>query len=287
MPKPQAPLVAPYLIARERLTRADVGRTPEPMVMDEPDSVAAFHESGERGGANTPVYELCAKAMSRRLPEAGTVLDLGSGSGQYLAHFARHRPDARIVGLDLSETMLATGRRMLAADGLADQVTLLEGDMTAFAETAPQHLDLVSSVYALHHLPTPDHLASCLAGIAAVRKARGCAVFLFDFARLKNPRSFPLFVSVIAGFPPALERDAFASERAAWSAAELTEALHDAGLGDLHHSVASPLPLFQVHWANARGTTVQSHDRQWRNVPLARGVRFDTGTLRRSLRGLP
>lgn len=287
MPKPNALFVMPYVIARERLTRSDLGRTPEPMVMDQPEGVAAFHEAGRVDGSNMPVYETWAKAMSRLLPEAGSVLDLGSGSGRYLVHLARHRPDLKIVGLDLSDTMLAAGRRLLGEEGLSDRITLLEGDITTFAAEVPEHVDMVSSVFALHHLPTVEHLDACLARIAAVRADRGCAVFLSDFARLKNPRSFPRMLTTIAGFPPALKPDALASERAGWSFDELTDSLERAGLGELRHSLASPLPVLQLHWAPARGAAPGGDEELWREVQLPLGVRFDTAAWRRSLRGLP
>jgi len=287
MPKPNALFVMPYVIARERLTRSDLGRTPEPMVMDEPVGVAAFHEAGKIDGSNMPIYEMWAKAMSQLLPGGGSVLDLGSGSGRYLAQLARHRPDLRIIGLDLSDTMLATGRRLLEEEGLSDRITLLEADITTFDAEVPEDVDMVSSVFALHHLPTVEHLDSCLARIAAVRAQRGCAVFLGDFARLKNPRTFPRTLSTISGFPPALRPDAVASERAGWSLAEITDALERAGLGELHHLLASPLPLLQIHWAPAHGRADEGDEALWREMGVPRGVRFDTAVWRRSFRGLP
>src|SRR5215211_6467994 len=111
MPKPNALLVMPYVVARERLTRSDLGRTPEPMVMDQPEGVAAFHEAGRIDGSNMPVYETWAKAMSRLLPQGGSLLDLGSGSVLYLAHLARHRYDLRILELHPTDPMLATAQR--------------------------------------------------------------------------------------------------------------------------------------------------------------------------------
>ena len=287
MPKPNALLVMPYVVARERLTRSDLGRTPEPMVMDQPEGVAAFHQAGRIDGSNMPVYETWAKAMSRLLPQGGSLLDLGSGSGRYLAHLARHRPDVRIVGLDLSDTMLATGQRLLEEEGLSDRITLLEGDITTFAAEVSEDVDMVSSVFALHHLPTIEHLDSCLARIAAARAEHGCAVFLSDFARLKNSRSFPRMLSTISGFPPALKPDGVASERAAWSWDELTDALERAGLGELHHSLASPLPVLQIHWAPSRTAANGSDEGLWRELELPRGVRFDTAVWRRSFRNLP
>lgn len=288
VPKPRAMFIFPYVIAQELLTRSDHGRTPEPMVMEEPFSVATFHEAGRVEGPNMPMYEICARAMSWLLPEGGAVLDLGSGSGRFLAHLARHRPDVRMVGLDLSDTMIATGRRFLEDDGLGDRIRLLEADITTFAADVADRIDVISSIWTLHQLPSVEHLDACLSRIAAARKERGCAVFLADFARLKNPRSFPLMVSAASGSPSsALKADGFASERAAWSLSELTEALERAGLGDLHHSLARPLHLIQMHWAPASGAADDGDEHLWREVQLPRGVRFDAALWWRSFRQLP
>jgi tRNA (cmo5U34)-methyltransferase len=98
----------PLVLLRERLANSASERTPEPMVMDEAHSVAEFHEAG--ADVNLSVYEFCAR---RLLCRSAAVLDIGCGSGQYLAHLARRRPDISIRGLALSEPMLATGREML------------------------------------------------------------------------------------------------------------------------------------------------------------------------------
>ena len=41
-----------------------------------------------------PVYEVCAPAISRLLPEGGRVIDLGAATGRCAAVLAEHRPDA-------------------------------------------------------------------------------------------------------------------------------------------------------------------------------------------------
>jgi len=62
----------------------------------------------------------------------GPVLELGSGTGRVLIPAAA--AGCRIVGLDLSEYMLAECRRKLAAqpDEVRKRVRLVQGDMTAF-----------------------------------------------------------------------------------------------------------------------------------------------------------
>jgi tRNA (cmo5U34)-methyltransferase len=278
--------VLPFLLLREALARSRAERTPEPMVMDEPDSVAQFHVSGGVDGLNTPVYELNARAASRLTPAGGTVLDLGSGSGQYLAHLARRRPDLHIVGIDLSEPMLATGREMLAREGLAARVTLQRGDITDLEDVVPHSVDLVSCVFALHHLPDEDALGACLGEIARVRRRTGCAVLIFDFARLRHPRSYTTFFSLLPEQGPVLTRDALASERAAFSVDELRRGLVEAELADLSDARTRPFRAYQLHWC-ARGTGIPDGQSNWIDLPLPKAVRRDWKVLEATFSGLP
>jgi tRNA (cmo5U34)-methyltransferase len=263
----------PFFLLRERVARSSAGRTPEPMIMDERESVEQFHQAGAT--INLPVYELCALATSHLVPEQATIFDLGSGSGQYLAHLARHRPDLEIVGIDLSEEMLATGRTMLAEEGLDERVDLRKGDMTDFVNLVPANVDAVSCVFALHHLPSPESLARCLSQIAAVRKRSGCAVVIFDFARLRHPRSYEALMSTQPEMPPVLKQDALASERAAFSWAELTEQLDRAGLADLRRARMRVWQAYQLHWAAHRDGKPSGH-RSWQEIPLPSARRADT-----------
>src|ERR1035437_4703174 len=89
---------------RERLP-PKLPRTPEPSaVMDEPLSVQAFHDQGTPRGSLRPLYHFNALRMSQMTPPGGFVIDVGSGSGQYLRYFADLRPDVRILGFDLSRS---------------------------------------------------------------------------------------------------------------------------------------------------------------------------------------
>src|SRR5438132_11402663 len=114
----------PLIVAREKLARG--GRTRqvggEPAVMDEPQGVKEYDEFGAAG--EIPIHHFNALAISRLLPRGGTLLDLGCGSGRLLARLAHGRPDIRVIGIDLSEPMLETGRQLLEREGLNDRVEL-------------------------------------------------------------------------------------------------------------------------------------------------------------------
>lgn len=71
-----------------------------------------------------------------QLPADAQVLDLATGTGDVALRIARAHPDARVTGLDPSEKMLAIGREKVAAAGLGERITLLQGDaqQLAFAD---------------------------------------------------------------------------------------------------------------------------------------------------------
>ncbi len=242
----------PLIVAREKLARGERPRQVggEPAVMDELQGVEEYDEFGTAGEVG--IHQFSAQAISRLIPERGTLLDLGCGSGRLLVRLAHGRPDARIIGLDLSEPMLDRGRGLLEREGLTDRVELRRGDITAFDTELDDRVDVVSTNFALHHLPTEESASRCLEAIARTRSRTGCAVWIFDFARLRHPGSWPALTSMLNWPGPVVHSDAIESERAAFSEAELTNLLDRAGLGAMNHVRSRPLGEFQVHWAPAR-----------------------------------
>lgn len=73
--------------------------------------------------------ESCARLASR-LPsgEGLWIVDLGCGPGNSTAELARQRPDARLLGLDVSSRMLSYARRDGSRSGWAGQVDWVRGD---------------------------------------------------------------------------------------------------------------------------------------------------------------
>jgi SAM-dependent methyltransferase len=270
----------PLIVAREKLASGERVRVPEPMVMDERQSVVEFDQGGE--DTQVPVHHFNSLGISRLLPEGGTLMDLGCGSGRLLARLARGRPDVRIIGLDLSDPMLETGRQMLEHEGLGN-VELRRGDVTTFDSGIAERPDVVSCNWTLHQLPSEELASECLAAIARARSRWGCAVWVFDFARLRHPRTWPAVLSMLKSLGPALRKDGIASEQAAFTMAELTRLLERAGLGDLEGARSRPLGEYQVHWAERRDGRSSSPGR-WRDYPLPGGT---SGHARRQLRAFP
>jgi SAM-dependent methyltransferase len=265
----------PLVVVREKLARGERTRQVggEPAVMDELQGVAEYDELGTAGEVG--LHEFSARAISRLLPEGGTLLDLGCGSGRLLARLAKGRPDAQLIGLDLSEPMLDSARQTLEGEGLADRVALRRADMTTFDADLSERPHVVSCNFALHHLPDEAVATRCLEAIARVRSGSGCAVWIFDFARLRHPGTWPAVASMVSWPGPVVHRDAIESERAAFSETELRRLLESSGLGDLAHARSRPLGEHQAHWAASREhpTPVTG---LWRQAPLSRENRLLT-----------
>jgi SAM-dependent methyltransferase len=84
------------------------------------------------------------------LPRPGRVLDFGCGAGRASQALAEHA--AEVVGVDVSEPMLATARRLDRSGGRCTFVLNERPDLSVFADAS---FDLVYSSLVLQHLPPP------------------------------------------------------------------------------------------------------------------------------------
>ena len=278
-------LELPVMLLRELISPPRLQRRPEPSAeMDDLAQVEAFH--GQGANALVPVYHFNALATSRMVPVGGTVVDLGSGSGRYLSYLAQRRPDIRIIGIDLAPTMVEVGNRFLAQQGLAGRVTLKVGDMTSFGALLPEPVDLISSVFSLHHLPTEEHLKSCLSEIAAARQRTGCGMWLFDHARPRHPATPQIFPEIFTpDAPNAFKQDSCNSLIASHSFAELCEHLHGVGLEATHHRLSRWMRLYQVHWLEP--AQVSKPGGAWQDAALLSKAQHDYTGLRRLFPDVP
>jgi release factor glutamine methyltransferase len=74
-----------------------------------------------------PETELLVELALARLPQAGRVVDLGTGSGAIALAIAKERPDATVVAVDASADALAVAGRNARRLGL-DRVRFVHGD---------------------------------------------------------------------------------------------------------------------------------------------------------------
>ena len=176
-----------------------------------------------------PETELLVDRVLETLPQGGRLLDLGTGSGAIALTVARHRPDARIVGVDLSADALAVAMRNAEKLGVGN-IEFRRSDL--FSALPGERFDVVAA-----NLPyVPEEDRSLLAPEVALREP-ALALFASDgglavmnraldaLPEHVSPGSFVIFeldprqAAVVAaklaalGFEPAIRRDLAGRER--------------------------------------------------------------------------
>ncbi|HEY2055887.1 MAG TPA: methyltransferase domain-containing protein [Solirubrobacterales bacterium] len=102
-----------------------------------------------------PGYPLWAQRRravhALRLRPGGTVVDLACGTGQNFPLIEQAIDlDGRIIGVDLTDAMLAQAQRRIEHHGWSN-ISLVQAD--ALDYTFPTEVDAILSTYALSHLP--------------------------------------------------------------------------------------------------------------------------------------
>jgi ubiquinone/menaquinone biosynthesis C-methylase UbiE len=102
-----------------------------------------------------PGYPLWAQrrraVQALGLRPGGTVVDLACGTGQNFALIeGATGPDGRIIGVDLTDAMLAQAQRRIERNGWSN-VSLVQADATDY--TFPAEVEAILSTYAISHLP--------------------------------------------------------------------------------------------------------------------------------------
>ena len=116
------------------------------------------------------LYGEIASRMLERLKlirlEPATVLDAGCGSGRRFAALRGHYPQARLVGMDHNDKLLALARRSIEGSGLQKLlrslrrnagVELIHADLGQTA-LPPESIDLIWSNLAIHWHPEPHEV---------------------------------------------------------------------------------------------------------------------------------
>ena len=73
--------------------------------------------------------EVLVEEALKRIAGPGRILDVGTGSGAIAIAIAHERPEAKVEAVDLSPEALAVARGNAEANGVAERVTLSQGDL--------------------------------------------------------------------------------------------------------------------------------------------------------------
>lgn len=123
---------------------------------------AAGLRADEPAQADDPGEQTAARPLQ-------TVVDLGCGTGALAASYALAHPDARVVATDRSAAAVASARATMAANGVAERVTVMHDD--AGSELPDASADVVL-------LNPPFHLGSSVHTGAATRLFEAAARIL-------------------------------------------------------------------------------------------------------------
>jgi ubiquinone/menaquinone biosynthesis C-methylase UbiE len=104
------------------------------------------------------------EAVSESLPRAGTVVDVGAGTGSFAIALAAARPDASVLAVDGDADVLDRARSKQGADGV-EWRTGLAGRLPL----AAGHADVVVMSLLLHHLEPEAKRAALTDARAALR----------------------------------------------------------------------------------------------------------------------
>jgi len=138
---------------------------------------AARHASFLEEAAKSPQIRTQVEASERlmKLTAGMSVLDVGCGTGVVLPGIARAvSPGGRVVGVDLSASLLEIAHKRMADEGVADVVELVIGDATAL-DLPDDSFDVARTERVLMHLDDPD---LGLAEMARVVRPGGLVVAL-------------------------------------------------------------------------------------------------------------
>ena len=115
-------------------------------------------------------------------PDGGSVLEVGCGTGRNLIQAARRYPNARFYGFDISTMMLETARSNIKSAGLADRITVAEGDASQFSSQELFELPGFDRVFISYSLSMiPPWREAIAQGLAAV--APGGSLHIVDFGQ--------------------------------------------------------------------------------------------------------
>ena len=166
---------------------------------------------------------------------AGLVLDIGCGNADPTIRFAKVYPNAHIIGLDGSETMLSFGREAVKKAGLSDRIKL-ERKMLQEYTPLPELFDTIICNSVLHHLEPPESL-----WIAITRLAKKDApVLVMDFFRPATVEVAEELVAMHAKDSPELMTGGFYNSLlAAYRPNEVRMQINDAGFPAFRIEVVS------------------------------------------------
>ena len=131
-----------------------------------------------------PILEV----LERVLPKQGTVLEIASGTGQHVIHFAQHLPALTFIPSDIDESNLESIRAWLAEAGLPNVLPPLRLDVTS-EDWAAGEVNAIVNANMIHISPW-ECTEGLLAGAERYLSARGVLALYGPF-RINGEHTAP------------------------------------------------------------------------------------------------
>lgn len=128
-----------------------------------------------------------------------SLLDIATGTGDMAILAACMLAPCRVTGLDISEGMLETGRKKVAAQSLEDSIQLLKGDAEAI-NYPDETFDSVMVAFGVRNF---QDLARGIREMRRVMKTGGKMVIL-EFSKPKNPLVAPMYALYMTTVAPII-----------------------------------------------------------------------------------
>lgn len=215
-----------------------ISRVLEPEVMDTWED-AVEYDSMDFTEVNAAFAQLAVELG----PQAGLVLDVGTGTSRIPIIIAQMRPQWNIIAIDLSENMLKVGARNVENAGLQKQIKLerVDGKQMSYPDSM---FDAIVSNSIVHHLP---NTLPFFEEVKRLLKPEG-AILLRDLIRPLDVAKIDALVANIAEdynqYQTKLFRD---SLHAALTLEEVNQMVLDAGLSGVRVYQSS-----DIHWTVER-----------------------------------
>jgi ubiquinone/menaquinone biosynthesis C-methylase UbiE len=164
-------------------------RTLEPEVMDSPEE-ARDYDAMDHAAVNRVFVADFLAVWDGHNP----ILDVGTGTAQIPIALCGQAPAARVVGIDLSQSMLQVGRENAARASLADRLELRHCDAKKMPFAAASFAAVISNSI-VHHIPEPGRV---LAEMVRVVRPGG-VLFIRDLLRPPEQMTLVHLVNTYAG----------------------------------------------------------------------------------------
>lgn len=116
------------------------------------------------------------------------ILDIATGTGDLAVSLAERMPRAKVQGIDLSERMIAIGRRKVEEAGLTDRVTLTCGDCLALP-LPDASVDIITVAFGVRNF---EHLDRGYAEMFRVLRPGG-RLYVLELSTPVNPVIKPFY----------------------------------------------------------------------------------------------